>query len=45
MQMVKESLNEGYCDVSGHPTDMTLVGEMGGIKVFVAKGNYRVHML
>ncbi|RPD65851.1 hypothetical protein L226DRAFT_529987 [Lentinus tigrinus ALCF2SS1-7] len=37
MQMVKESLNEGYCDVSGHPTDMTLVGEMGGIKVFVAK--------
>lgn len=56
MQMVKESLNEGYCDISGHPTDMTLVGEylvivtsqvtklthrlgeMGGIKVFVAKG-------
>ncbi|RDX42682.1 hypothetical protein OH76DRAFT_1410943 [Lentinus brumalis] len=37
MQMVKESLNEGYCDISGHPTDMTLVGEMGGIKVFVAK--------
>ena len=27
MQMVKESLNEGYCDVSGHPTDMALVGE------------------
>ncbi|KAI0747853.1 hypothetical protein C8Q80DRAFT_1168786 [Daedaleopsis nitida] len=37
MQMVKESLNEGYCDISGHPTDMTLVGEMGGIKIFVAK--------
>ena len=27
MQMVKESLNEGYCDISGHPTDMTVVGE------------------
>ncbi|KAH9946348.1 uncharacterized protein BXZ73DRAFT_86493 [Epithele typhae] len=37
VQMVKESLNEGYCDVSGHPTDMALAGEMGGIKVFVAK--------
>ncbi|KAI0670652.1 hypothetical protein C8Q78DRAFT_1037269 [Trametes maxima] len=37
MQMVKESLNEGYCDISGHPTDMALVGDMGGIKVFVAK--------
>ena len=38
MQMVKESLNEGYCDVSGHPTDMALVGEMGGIKIYVSKG-------
>ena len=38
MQMVKESLNEGYCDISGHPTDMTVVGEMGGIKIYVAKG-------
>ncbi|KAI0646791.1 hypothetical protein C8Q79DRAFT_956470 [Trametes meyenii] len=37
MQMVKESLNEGYCDISGHPTDMALVGDMGGIKVFVAR--------
>lgn len=26
MQMVKESLNEGYCDISGHPADMTLIG-------------------
>ncbi|EIW60639.1 uncharacterized protein TRAVEDRAFT_119941 [Trametes versicolor FP-101664 SS1] len=37
MQMVKESLNEGYCDISGHPADMTLIGDMGGIKIFVAK--------
>ncbi|TBU28918.1 hypothetical protein BD311DRAFT_721461 [Dichomitus squalens] len=37
MQIVKESLNEGYCDISGHPTDMTVVGEMGGIKIYVAK--------
>ncbi|KAI9067076.1 hypothetical protein FKP32DRAFT_1644765 [Trametes sanguinea] len=27
LQMVKESLNEGYCDPSGHPTDMALIGE------------------
>ncbi|KAI0822620.1 hypothetical protein BC628DRAFT_1388241 [Trametes gibbosa] len=37
MQVVKESLNEGYCDISGHPTDMTLVGDMDGTKIFVAK--------
>ncbi|KAI1790758.1 hypothetical protein LXA43DRAFT_921512 [Ganoderma leucocontextum] len=37
VQMVKESLNEGYCDVSGHLTDMTRVGEMGGVKIYVAK--------
>ncbi|KAI0371771.1 hypothetical protein BV20DRAFT_1016624 [Pilatotrama ljubarskyi] len=37
MQTVRETLQDGYCDVSGHPTDMRLVGEMGGIKVFVAK--------
>lgn len=38
--MIKESLNEGYCDISGHPTDMTMVGEMGGIKLYVAKGAF-----
>ncbi|KAI8998895.1 hypothetical protein BD414DRAFT_519966 [Trametes punicea] len=37
MKVVREALNEGYCDISGHPVDMTLVGDMGGTKVFVAK--------
>ncbi|OBZ66504.1 hypothetical protein A0H81_13686 [Grifola frondosa] len=37
MEVVKESLNEGYCDISGQPTDMTLVGKMGDIKIFVTK--------
>lgn len=27
LQMVREALNEGYCDPSGHPTDMALIGE------------------
>ncbi len=26
MQMVKESLDEGYCDVSGRTADLDLVG-------------------
>ncbi|KAI0637255.1 hypothetical protein C8Q77DRAFT_1216014 [Trametes polyzona] len=37
MRMVKESLNEGYCDISGHPSDMSHVGDMDGIKFFVTK--------
>lgn len=56
--MVKESLDEGYCDISGHAVDLDLVGkkpsleldlkrtakwfvcsgEMGGVKIFLAKG-------
>ncbi|KAI0060543.1 hypothetical protein BV25DRAFT_1908367 [Artomyces pyxidatus] len=36
MQMVKESLDEGYCDVSGRAGDLDLVGSMGGIKVYAA---------
>ena len=27
MQIVKESLNDGYCDVSGHAHDMIHIGE------------------
>ena len=27
MQVIKESLNDGYCDVSGQGGDMTLAGE------------------
>ncbi|KAL6309180.1 hypothetical protein BKA93DRAFT_925530 [Sparassis latifolia] len=38
MTRVKESLNEGYCDVSGHAADMSLVGEMGKFLVFVSQG-------
>lgn len=54
MKIVKESLNDGYCDVSGQK-DLTLAGscissqlsaitqsyvpgDMGGVKVFVARG-------
>ena len=27
MQIVKESLNEGYCDISGHEEDMAFICE------------------
>ncbi|CAL1709408.1 unnamed protein product [Somion occarium] len=37
MQMVKEATNEGYCDISGRAGSLTLLGEMGGMKVFAAQ--------
>ncbi|KAH9901111.1 hypothetical protein C8Q73DRAFT_742765 [Cubamyces lactineus] len=37
MEIVKESLNEGYCDVTGHSKDMVLVGDMGGTKFYASK--------
>ncbi|KAH9171880.1 hypothetical protein EDB89DRAFT_2070434 [Lactarius sanguifluus] len=40
MQMVKESLDEGYCDAFGRAGELNLVGmcSMGGVKVFAAQG-------
>ncbi|KAJ7188459.1 hypothetical protein C8R46DRAFT_1171527 [Mycena filopes] len=37
MQQVQESLNEGYCDISGRVGDLTFVGEMGKIKVYLSQ--------
>ncbi|TCD69784.1 hypothetical protein EIP91_006320 [Steccherinum ochraceum] len=37
MQMVKEALNEGYCDISGRAGNLKLLGEMGGIKIFASQ--------
>ncbi|KAJ3549086.1 hypothetical protein NM688_g5219 [Phlebia brevispora] len=37
MRIVKESLNDGYCDVSGQGGDMTYVGEMGDVKIFISR--------
>ncbi|KII91548.1 hypothetical protein PLICRDRAFT_512049 [Plicaturopsis crispa FD-325 SS-3] len=36
MQMVKEALNEGYCDIN-HGIDLSLAGQMGDMKVFIAR--------
>lgn len=30
MKVVKESLNDGYCDTSGHAIDLVLAGEFHG---------------
>lgn len=38
MQTIKESLNEGYCDVSGHVAELDHVGVMGTMKIFIARG-------
>ncbi|KAF9264248.1 hypothetical protein L218DRAFT_958669 [Marasmius fiardii PR-910] len=35
MRRVKESLNEGYCDVSGRTGDLKEIGRMGDVKVYV----------
>ncbi|KAG1888113.1 hypothetical protein F4604DRAFT_1715581 [Suillus subluteus] len=37
MQTIKESLNEGYCDVSGHVAELDHNGVMGTMKIFVAR--------
>ncbi|KAG1807427.1 uncharacterized protein BJ212DRAFT_1449281 [Suillus subaureus] len=37
MQMIKESLNEGYCDVSGHVAELDHNGVMGTMKIFIAR--------
>ncbi|KAJ7039263.1 hypothetical protein C8F04DRAFT_1087709 [Mycena alexandri] len=37
MQQVQESLNEGYCDISGRVGDLTVAGEMGNIKVYLSQ--------
>lgn len=33
MQMVKESLDEGYCDISGHAVDLDLVGKKPSVEL------------
>ncbi|EJD01998.1 uncharacterized protein FOMMEDRAFT_109078 [Fomitiporia mediterranea MF3/22] len=37
MQTVHETLDEGYCDISGRVSDLVNIGSMSDIKVFVAK--------
>ncbi|KAJ6593724.1 hypothetical protein B0H19DRAFT_1091788 [Mycena capillaripes] len=37
MQQVQESLNEGYCDISGRVGDLTAVGDIGNIKVYLSQ--------
>lgn len=37
MQMVKESLNEGYCDISGRGGDMLYIGMSGAYRFYVSK--------
>lgn len=39
MEMIKESLDEGYCDVSGHVGDLECLGTMGEVKVYVTGGD------
>ncbi|KAG2126877.1 uncharacterized protein EDB93DRAFT_1257371 [Suillus bovinus] len=37
MQTIKESLDEGYCDVSGHVAELDYIGVMGTMKIFIAR--------
>ncbi|KAJ4468229.1 hypothetical protein J3R30DRAFT_3830515 [Lentinula aciculospora] len=36
MQQVKESLNEGYCDISGRTEDLQHIGTVGPLKVYLS---------
>ncbi|KAJ7647485.1 hypothetical protein FB45DRAFT_893565 [Roridomyces roridus] len=45
MQQVQESLNEGYCDISGRAGDLKVVGEIGGVKVYVSQEVPEPHKL
>jgi len=38
MEIVKESLNEGYCDTAGQVGNLEFLGKMGDLRVFVTKG-------
>ncbi|RDB24786.1 hypothetical protein Hypma_008085 [Hypsizygus marmoreus] len=37
MRQVKESLNEGYCDISARVGDLNRIGEMGAVRVYLAQ--------
>ncbi|KAK7035286.1 hypothetical protein VNI00_012053 [Paramarasmius palmivorus] len=37
MQQVKETLNEGYCDVSGRAGNLQEIGMMGRVKVYLSE--------
>ncbi|EMD37151.1 hypothetical protein CERSUDRAFT_115067 [Gelatoporia subvermispora B] len=37
VEQVKESKNDGYCDVSGHAVNMELSGEFAEFKIFVSR--------
>lgn len=37
MQTIKESLDEGYCDISGHVAELDHIGVMGTMKIFIAR--------
>ncbi|KNZ80421.1 Sacsin [Termitomyces sp. J132] len=38
MRRVQESLDEGYCDVSGGLEDLNLIGEMGNVRIYLTQG-------
>jgi len=38
MEVVNESLDEGYCDISGHVGELDHLGTVGETKVFVTRG-------
>ncbi|KAF8972951.1 hypothetical protein BDZ97DRAFT_1778504 [Flammula alnicola] len=37
MQRVKESLNDGYCDISGRKGNLHNIGQMGPVKIYISE--------
>ena len=43
MEMIKEALDEGYCDISGMEGDLVVIGTVSNIRIYADKGMQR-HM-
>ncbi|PPQ99714.1 hypothetical protein CVT24_009697 [Panaeolus cyanescens] len=37
MQRIRETLEEGYCDISGRKGDLHMIGQMGPIKIYLSE--------
>ncbi|TFK25484.1 hypothetical protein FA15DRAFT_703591 [Coprinopsis marcescibilis] len=37
MEQIKESLNESYCDVSGHNQHLVFLGQVGSINIYISQ--------
>ena len=44
LKVVKESINDNYCDASGQALDLVHIGDMGGIKIYFSRGTHSCYL-